>query len=88
MAFEDIDRRVGVRERLLRVGVGAMLAFSMVGSAATLPGDEHFKVETIAGGFIDAMEMAVASDGRVFVVERTGGVHLFDPSTSATTRIA
>ena len=43
-----------------------------------LPSDEHFKVETIAGGFIDAMELAVAPDGSVFVVERTGGVKLVD----------
>ncbi len=55
---------------------------------ADLPGDEHFKVETIAGGFIDAMEMAVAGDGRVFVIERTGGVHLYSPSSSNTSKIA
>jgi glucose/arabinose dehydrogenase/cytochrome c551/c552 len=88
MAFKDRDRRFELRSKILGFGVGAMLAISSNGYAAALPGDEHFKVETIAGGFIDAMEMAVASDGRVFVVERTGGVHLFDPSSSATTKIA
>ncbi|MCB1064729.1 MAG: PQQ-dependent sugar dehydrogenase [Verrucomicrobiae bacterium] len=49
--------------------------------ASRLPADEHFKVETLADGFIDAMELAVTKDGRVFVVERTGGVMLFDPKT-------
>ena len=77
-----------------RLSVGACtLVFSLsqlctpAAKAQGLPGDEHFKVETIAGGFIDAMEMAVASDGRVFVVERTGGVHLYDPRASSTTKI-
>lgn len=55
---------------------------------ADLPGDEHFKVETVAEGFVDAMEIAVADDGRVFIVERVGGVHLFDPATGGTRKIA
>jgi cytochrome c len=50
--------------------------------------DEHFKVETIASGLVDAMELAVTSDGRIFVVERTGAVKLFQPDSGKTTTIA
>jgi cytochrome c len=53
-----------------------------------LPADEHFKVETLADGFIDAMELAVTPDGRVFVVERTGGLKLYDPTTGETSLLA
>lgn len=88
MIFEETRRRFGFRERLIGFGLSATLTIAISGSALELPGDEHFRVETIATGFIDAMEMAVASDGSVFVVERTGGVHLFDPVSSVTTKIA
>jgi hypothetical protein len=40
----------------------------------TLPSDEHFQVHPVADGFVDAMEIAVTSDGNVFVIERTGAV--------------
>ncbi|MDA1069051.1 MAG: PQQ-dependent sugar dehydrogenase [Verrucomicrobia bacterium] len=53
-----------------------------------LPADEHFKVETLAEGFVDAMELAVTPDGRIFVVERTGGLHLYDPKTGETNLLA
>lgn len=54
----------------------------------TLPADEHFRVETLAEGFVDAMELAVTPDARVFVAERTGGLKLYDPKTRETTVIA
>ncbi len=46
-----------------------------------VPDDEHFRVEILGEGLCDAMEIAVAPDGRIFIVERTGGVKLFDPET-------
>ncbi len=79
--------------RLQRWAGAVVLALVLNGnpvavSAAELPGDEHFQVTTLATGFIDAMEMAVAPDGRVFVIERTGGVHLFEPKTEQTRKVA
>ncbi len=49
-----------------------------------LPADEHFKVETVAGGLVDAMEIAVLPKGDVLIIERTGGVKHFDPATGMT----
>ncbi len=77
----------------LSVGISTLFVVSLSlfcacgAHAQSFPGDEHFKVETVAGGFIDAMEIAVASDGRVFVIERTGGIHLYDPKASETSKI-
>lgn len=49
-----------------------------------LPADEHFRVDTVAGGFVDAMEIAVTPKGNVFVVERTGAVKIVNPSSGET----
>ena len=49
-----------------------------------LPADEHFRVDTVAGGFVDAMEIAVTPKGYVFVIERTGAVKIVNPSTRET----
>jgi|GEM_PF-2069655 len=46
-----------------------------------LPSDEHFRVDTIATGFVDAMEMAVTPTGEIFVVERTGALKVVAPKT-------
>ncbi len=76
-------------QRQVFIGVCyAVCQLSLGTTAAELPGDEHFKVETIADGFIDAMEIAVANDGHIFVIERTGGVHLYSPQSSDTTKLA
>ena len=48
------------------------------------PADEHFRVDTVAGGFVDDMEIAVTPKGYVFVIERTGAVKIVNPSTSET----
>jgi len=50
-----------------------------LGLASALPSDEHFRVEKVAGGFVDAMEIAVTPRGKVFLIERTGAVKLVDP---------
>lgn len=76
----------GMKQRC--VAVAAAIGMSVSLFAAELPGDEHFKVETLAEGFIDAMEIAVAKDGRVFIVERTGGIHLYEPGPNATRKVA
>lgn len=49
-------------------------------AAPKVPADEHFKVETLASGFVDAMEIAITPDDLVYVIERTGGVKLVRPS--------
>ena len=48
-------------------------------ASAKAPADEYFKVDTIAGDFVDAMEIAVTPDGHVFVIQRTGAVKLVNP---------
>ena len=57
-------------------------------ASAKAPADEYFKVETVAGSFIDAMEMAVTPEGQVFVTERTGAVKLVDPENGKVKVIA
>lgn len=47
-----------------------------------IPADEHFQVETVAQGLVDAMEIAVSPAGDVFVVERTGAVKRVKPDGS------
>lgn len=59
--------------------VFVLLILSSPFSLAKAPADEYFKVETVAGSFVDAMEMAVTPKGHVFVTERTGAVKLVDP---------
>lgn len=46
-----------------------------------LPADEHFRVDTVAEGFVDAMEIAVTPKGYVFVVERTGALKIVNPES-------
>lgn len=57
-----------------------LLALLPVSRAELIPADEHFVVETVADGFVDAMELAVTPEGYVFVTERTGGLKLVRPS--------
>ena len=44
-----------------------------------LSGDDQLEVNLLAPGISYGMEIAIASDGRVFVVERMGKVKLFHP---------
>jgi cytochrome c len=83
--------------RILLLGLSSMILLSVgctrsqkttAATEAELPADEHFKVETVAEGFVDAMELAVIPDGRVFVIERTGGVKLYEPTTGKTRLVA
>ncbi len=64
----------------------ASAAIDSVDSQSALT-DEHFKVEVVASGLADAMEIALAPDGRVFIVERTGAVKLYNPAGGETTII-
>lgn len=48
------------------------------------PADDYFRVDTVASGFVDAMEIAVTPKGYVFVVERTGAVKLVNPESGET----
>ena len=74
-------------KRIRQWAAGLLFGGLLATTAGELPGDEHFKVETLAGGFIDAMEIAVADDGRVFIVERTGGVHVYEPDSAASRKV-
>lgn len=68
--------------------VSACAAFAVGAEVAPVPADEHFKVEKVSEGLVDAMEIAVAGDGRVFIVERTGAVKLFRPNSGETLTVA
>jgi cytochrome c len=57
-------------------------------TASPLPGDEHFVIEDVATGFVDAMEIAVAPDGAVFVIERTGAVKRVSPESGEVATVA
>ena len=57
-------------------------------SSAEIPADEHFHVETLVTGLVDAMEIAPDPFGRVFIAERTGALKLFDPSTGSIETLA
>ncbi len=46
-----------------------------------VPADEHFRVDTVAEGFVDAMEIAVTPKGYVFVIERTGALKIVNPTS-------
>ncbi|MCB1230857.1 MAG: PQQ-dependent sugar dehydrogenase [Verrucomicrobiae bacterium] len=70
---------------LLLINLAIGIAFA---DENRLPADEHFRVETVAGGFVDAMELAVAPDGGVFVVERTGALKRIDPESGTIVEIA
>ncbi len=59
----------------LLLAVPAVLA-----QAGKVPGDEFFKVETLAEGLVDAMEIAVLPTGDVFIAERTGALKWYSPS--------
>lgn len=60
-----------------------MKFFSLLALTAMLhagvPSDEHFVVDEVAGGFVDAMEIAPTPNGKVFVIERTGALKLVTP---------
>lgn len=69
-----------------------LLATAFTLQAEPLPSDEHFKVETVAKGLSDAMEIAVipatdAKAGSIFVIERTGAVKLVDPGNHEATTL-
>jgi cytochrome c len=48
--------------------------------AANVPADEFYKVDTVATGLVDAMEIAVLPTGDVFIAERTGALKWYSPT--------
>lgn len=59
-----------------------LLALSLKGTE--IPGDEYFKVDTLAEGLVDAMEIAVVPTGDIFIAERTGALKWYSPKTGET----
>lgn len=51
-----------------------------IAQSASVPDDGFFKVETLAEGLVDAMEMTVLPTGDVFIAERTGALKWYSPS--------
>lgn len=69
-------------KQLLGLGLTSLLAcFSGVNAQQSIPEDEYFKVETLAKGLVDAMEIAVAPTGDVFIAERTGALKWYQPES-------
>ncbi|WP_200389884.1 PQQ-dependent sugar dehydrogenase [Roseibacillus ishigakijimensis] len=52
---------------------------SPAADSAAVPSDDHFRVETLVSGLVDAMEIAPLPDGRVLIAERTGALKLYTP---------
>ncbi len=48
---------------------------------AKIPKHDHFNVETLVTGLVDAMEMAVLPTGDVLIAERTGSLKWFSATT-------
>lgn len=67
--------------------VSLMLVASLLfgkSNAATLHGDEFYKVDTLATGLVDAMEITILPTGDVFIAERTGALKWYSPATGET----
>ncbi|GHC46139.1 PQQ-dependent sugar dehydrogenase [Roseibacillus persicicus] len=60
------------------------ILFSSPLVVADVPADEYFRVETLAEGFVDAMEIAVLPTGDVFIAERTGALKWYSPKSGET----
>lgn len=72
----------------MRLLASFLLLLSLPAASAKVPADEHFQIDTIAGDFVDAMEIAVTPEGDVFVIERTGAVKLVNSMSGKTKLIA
>lgn len=49
--------------------------------ADDLPPDSHFRMEVLATGLADAMEMELLPNGEVLIVQRVGGIRIWSPET-------
>jgi cytochrome c len=72
--------------------IAAVAAFGLLSleiQSQTCPAAQasDFKKETLSTGAVlkQPIELSVAKDGKVFVVERAGDIHLYDPATSQVT---
>jgi aldose sugar dehydrogenase len=68
------------RSSPLRVTVSAVSPSSLIDGNATLSTSDghHFSASVVAKGLDDPTDVAIAPDGRVFVIERAGRVRIFD----------
>ena len=85
------EKMKSVKNLLMKTGVVALAAITAPYSqTCPTPVQADFKVTTIfAMGYLNSpMGMAVAKDGRVFVVERSGRVSAFDPKNPGTPIVA
>ena len=68
----------------LLILTSALLITSAFTAEPEIPNDEFFKVETLATDLADAMEIAVAPNGQVFIAERTGALKCYYPDSNET----
>lgn len=59
----------------------------MLQAQNNIPSHQHFKVETLVTGLVDAMEMTVLPSNDILIAERTGALKLFSPAKNETTLI-
>ena len=67
-----------------KAAVTSALVLSLGHAKSEVPDDAYFKVETLAEGLRDAMEIAVLPTGDVFIAERTGTLMWYSPESGET----
>lgn len=70
-----------MKERVVALGSYFALCVGCL-QAESIPGDEFYKIDTLATGLVDAMELAVLPTGDVFIAERTGALKWYSPKNA------
>ena len=66
----------------------ACLLLSGIARAQTPPADSNFQKVVLDASVNQPMELAVAPDGRVFFLDRTGKIELYRPASGTTVTAA
>lgn len=66
---------------------GALADTKAQAALEALPGDDYFEVATLIPSLNDPMQIAIDHRERIFIVERTGAVKLYDPAVGTAVTI-
>ena len=69
------------------IAVSLVVAASWASAATQVGAEPGFHKISLASSLLDPMELAVAPDGRVFVVERAGRILVYDPDQNETREV-
>lgn len=89
-----LSGEVALRGNLIKLCVALLMATVLIQSPHDLVAQEtgfdssRFEVITLASGLIRPMELAVAPDGRVFLIELDGKLKVYDPSSATVSEVA